>query len=461
MLTRNLKMHKKTFDKKVAMKLLNQYAERYNRISEENKCIRMQMQDLQSNIVINKEIIETFLSSSPSDIKENKLITQYNKEVKNLHESLKHLSTEKEKMLKKVKYYEDIINKSITEYRESTDCLKDRIFVLENVIIKKDNMITSLNNQIIKMKEEEDKKNIEFNNTFSDEDNDETKNKEKNEKVTNDIYVIDPTVSVNLIQEDLSLYKQAYENALAKIKETNMTIKRNEKKIDELSNELFHYQNKNNSPSYHNTDHHNESIIEDGNDIRLEELLSLTTITKDELDIVSQTNIGMKVLLVLDKALCEKEKKIKQYENDINDLIQKSRKLTNENMILYKSVLDYKKNYELFKNNTNRDYYICANIGDNYVNTNASMVGNVSRDGIRKKSKKGIIKMLSNSNMLSETVNQSAQDATVELTTNEDMIKKNNNLTEISEDYFDYNGYHNMINDDKINKTLMKKSNII
>ena len=102
MLTRNLKMHKKTFDKKVAMKLLNQYAERYNRISEENKCIRMQMQDLQSNIVINKEIIETFLSSSPSDIKENKLITQYNKEVKNLHESLKHLSTEKEKMLKKV-----------------------------------------------------------------------------------------------------------------------------------------------------------------------------------------------------------------------------------------------------------------------------------------------------------------------------------------------------------------------
>lgn len=64
------------------------------------------------------------------------------------------------------------------------------------------------------------------------------------------------------------------------------------------------------------------------------------------------------------------------------------------------------------------------------MNTNASMVGNVSRDGIRKKSKKGIIKMLSNSNMLSETVNQSAQDATVELTTNEDMVKKNNNLTE-------------------------------
>ena len=41
------------------------------------------------------------------------------------------------------------------------------------------------------------------------------------------------------------------------------------------------------------------------------------------------------------------------------------------------------------------------------------------------------------------------------------MGKKNNNLTEISGDYFDYNGYHNMINDDKINKTLMKKSNII
>ena len=164
----------------------------------------------------------------------------------------------------------------------------------------------------------------------------------------------------------------------------------------------------------------------------------------------------MKVLLVLDKAICEKEKQIKKYEHDIDNLIQKNRKLTNENMILYKSVLDYKKNYEIFKNNTNRDYYISANRGDNYVNTNASMIGNLSREGIRKKTKKGIVKMLSNSNDLTEKINQSLQDATVELTTNEDMLKKNN-LTEISGDYFDYNGYHNMMNDDKINNTLMKK----
>ena len=41
-------MYKKAYDKKVALKLINQYAEQYNRIAEENKCIRMQLKDLQS-----------------------------------------------------------------------------------------------------------------------------------------------------------------------------------------------------------------------------------------------------------------------------------------------------------------------------------------------------------------------------------------------------------------------------
>ena len=46
-------MRKKGYDKKVALKLINQYADQYNRVAEENKCIKMQINDLQSNIVIN------------------------------------------------------------------------------------------------------------------------------------------------------------------------------------------------------------------------------------------------------------------------------------------------------------------------------------------------------------------------------------------------------------------------
>ena len=124
-------MHKKGYDKKVALKLINQYADQYNRISEENKCIRMQLKDLQSNIAINKQIIETFFSSIPTEQKVNKLLLQYKEENKVLLSSLSNLSNENEKMVKKVKYYEGIINKSITEYRESTDSLKDKIFIFK------------------------------------------------------------------------------------------------------------------------------------------------------------------------------------------------------------------------------------------------------------------------------------------------------------------------------------------
>ena len=109
-------MHKKGYDKKVALKLINQYADQYNRISEENKCIRMQLKDLQSNIAINKQIIETFFSSIPIEQKVNKLLLQYKEENKVLLSSLSNLSNENEKMVKKVKYYEGIINKSITEF---------------------------------------------------------------------------------------------------------------------------------------------------------------------------------------------------------------------------------------------------------------------------------------------------------------------------------------------------------
>ena len=96
-------MHKKGYDKKVALKLINQYADQYNRISEENKCIRMQLKDLQSNITINKQIIETFFSSIPLEQKVNKLLFQYKEENSVLLKSLENLSTENEKMVKKRK----------------------------------------------------------------------------------------------------------------------------------------------------------------------------------------------------------------------------------------------------------------------------------------------------------------------------------------------------------------------
>ena len=147
-------MYKKGYDKKVALKLINQYADQYNRVAEENKCIKMQINDLQSNIVINKQIIEAFLLSCPLEEKANQIILKYKEENSNLQKIIKNLSDETTKLFNKIKSYEEIMNKSIFEYRESTDCLNDRIFILENALVKKDNCISSLTNQLTKLKED-------------------------------------------------------------------------------------------------------------------------------------------------------------------------------------------------------------------------------------------------------------------------------------------------------------------
>ena len=444
-------MHKKGYDKKVALKLINQYADQYNRISEENKCIRMQLKDLQSNIAINKQIIETFFSSIPIEQKVNKLLLQYKEENKVLLSSLSNLSNENEKMVKKVKYYEGIINKSITEYRESTDSLKDKIFILENSMIKKQNEITLLNNQIKKMQEEASSKNkMNLDNTFSDEDKKERN--EDNQKI--EVYVIDPTMSVNLIQSDLTLYKQAYENALMKIKEGSSSLEKSEKIIEQLKNEIYKMQsNSYHSPSYNNKSPHTENMSDDVEEIKLDEILSIASVKKNEIDILAQTNIGLKVLILINKTLSEYKKKLSKCQEDINFLLEKNKKVTSENMTLYKSVLELKKNSYLYKNNTNREQN--SNFAENYLNTNISMIGNTSREEKRKKTKKGIQTYFTSNTINTEKVNQSADDISVELTTNEEVVRKNN-LTDISGDFLE--NYNNNIIGEINNPQSIKKN---
>ena len=78
------------------------------------------------------------------------------------------------------------------------------LFILENENQKKENIITSLKKQITKMREKEI---IEIEN-----EEDSENNNIRNNIIPNEIYIIHPSASVNLIQDDLMLYKKAYEN---------------------------------------------------------------------------------------------------------------------------------------------------------------------------------------------------------------------------------------------------------
>jgi hypothetical protein len=58
-------------------------------------------------------------------------------------------------LLTKMTYYEQILNEAHNFNRDSIESLKNKIFILENVIIKKDNLILSLQNKLQLLKDRE------------------------------------------------------------------------------------------------------------------------------------------------------------------------------------------------------------------------------------------------------------------------------------------------------------------
>lgn len=198
---------KKNDEKKVALKLINQYADQYKRIEEENRSLKTEIIDMRTNLKINKEIIEGLFKGGDKD----SLITNKLKEENSLLiKRGDNLTKENEGLRQKIVYYEKLINDSINSYRDSAETLQNKIFILENAIIKKDNLIINLNKKLNKMY---DKYEIEVN------------------EIEREVYIIEPNTSINLIHDDLMLYKQAYENLMQHIKENTNKIKTYEQEI--------------------------------------------------------------------------------------------------------------------------------------------------------------------------------------------------------------------------------------
>lgn len=129
-----------------AIKLVNNYAESYNVLLNENKELEKINLNLKTNIEINKSIINDLLSSSKLTFKESSLILNLRKENENNNTLIKRLTNDNKDLRKSLNnlmksFDSEIINKLNNEI----DSLKSKIFFLENVIFKKDNIIKSIN----------------------------------------------------------------------------------------------------------------------------------------------------------------------------------------------------------------------------------------------------------------------------------------------------------------------------
>ena len=436
----------KRFDRKSALKLINKYADECNRINEEKKSLEFEIKDLKANINVNKEIIDKLLNPSLTIDSKSKIILECIEKEKNIIIDRKNqLEIENKNLRKKIAYYENIINGEIEINKENIKDLKDKIFILENENKKKENLLFSLNQQlkILRDKELMDKlSNNSGNDDDDDEDNEDDSDKRNDtivnpEKIPKEIYIIDPTESVNIMQEDLILYKKAYENALNKIKEFKTLINKYEIKISELNSHIYKYEN---SISGQNVIHRNSfknNYIPINNqkkkspkrDFEIDEILKITKIPEYEINflIQNENNIIQKLLFEINITLKGYKLKIDKLTQDNSEMKETIIKITNENLILYKTILELKTKSNFNKYFTQRDRKI--NIGDSYLNTDVSYIGNVDDIKERKRSLD-----INNFGMriknTEENFNQSADD--IRNFVNEDLSLKKNNLTEIS-----------------------------
>jgi ribosomal protein S17E len=136
---------KKNEDKKVALKLINQYADEVTRVQDENKILNSEILDLKTNLKINKQIIEGLMKG---DLTHNCLFKKMNEEISILNNRQEKISSENKNLNLKITFYEKVFNRSTAEYRENTESLHNKIFILENSILKKDNIIISLKKKI-------------------------------------------------------------------------------------------------------------------------------------------------------------------------------------------------------------------------------------------------------------------------------------------------------------------------
>ncbi len=89
-------------EKKIALKLLNKYADSYGLLEEENRQLRAEILDMKINLKINKEIIQGFFQLNSFEDKSTFYHTKLKEEVISLNMKIDKLILEKEDLKLKV-----------------------------------------------------------------------------------------------------------------------------------------------------------------------------------------------------------------------------------------------------------------------------------------------------------------------------------------------------------------------
>ncbi len=373
-------------EKKTALKLINKYADSYNAIIQENKFLKSEIRDLNSNLKINKQIIEGFFEKNSSKEKTNNFINNYKIENAKLYEQNLKLNQKIEDLTNKLNYKQQVVTETMYQIKEESEKLKSKMFLLEQNNIRKENIIVLLKKRLEALKEDY---------SYFDQ----------------EIYIVDPSKAILQINDELVLYKQIYESLSKMIKDNSESMLRYEQLITDLQIENQNLRNEYKSQIF-KTNRERENLIcviqkersysanrkENGlyksenlriknkykNSNRSDNLLAdrkfeneefldiikTVNLTEEEYEKMSKTKIYSKLIETIEmlySLIGEKNLSLSLVKKENDNLNQKNFKLNKENMDLVQENIDLKKEIAKFKSMNN-----------NLNNVSKSLINNTS-----------------------------------------------------------------------------------
>ena len=330
--------------KKTALKLLNKYADSFNQIKEENKQLKIQIEDLNSNLKINKSIIEGFFSKLNSKEKESSIISQIRQENMNLYNQNEQLRKKIEELNTKININQHNYLESTTQMREENEHLKTKIFLVEQLLQKKENIISRYKTKI---------------------------NQYKNGFIYNqrEIYVTNPSKLINQINNELLTYKEMYEKASEMIKDSRIVIEKYETQIIGLQNENQSLRQEYKNHIF-NTNRERETLMT----TIQKERVQLRSITEDNTN--SRRYYDNDVYDIKNKIYNNKKNLISKKDSKLNDNINKAKNSNSKNKKAdkkSKNNINTNSNINIDKDIDNyqqscKEYNICTTHG-NYLRT--------------------------------------------------------------------------------------------
>ena len=146
-------MKKKQFDAQTAKKIINEYAEKINLLSRENKVLKKQLEDAKISLQINKDILYSHIKSKKNVSEEcESIISDLKKENERLNDKIAWLFAEKGELAKTLYKLQDSLNDKLSQENILIEKERTEKFLFENKIKEKDFIIDNLRKQLENMR---------------------------------------------------------------------------------------------------------------------------------------------------------------------------------------------------------------------------------------------------------------------------------------------------------------------